>query len=103
MPEIYAHVLTRTELRDLMAFLQNLKSTEEPPINDGPRALRTGLADDQGRGDEATLEEEESEGPAQEGGARTTAVGTITHRRRSMRPWPSRTTKSSSSTGAPSW
>ena len=67
MPEIYAHVLTRTELRDLMAFLQNLKSTEEPPINDGPRALRTGLADDQGRGDEATLEEEESEGPAQEG------------------------------------
>jgi quinoprotein glucose dehydrogenase len=61
MPEIYAHVLTRTQLRDLMSFLTSLTSDEEPPINDGPRALRTGRPEDDGRGDETTLEEEESE------------------------------------------
>lgn len=66
MPEIYQAVLSRTELRDLMAFLLNLNSNREPPINDGPRALRTGLPEEHSRGDEATLEAEEDP-PAEEG------------------------------------
>ena len=61
MPEIYAQVLSRTELRDLLAFLLTLDDDEEPPINDGPRALRTGFPDDAGRGDEPTLDDEGTE------------------------------------------
>jgi quinoprotein glucose dehydrogenase len=73
MPEIYAHVLSRTELRDLMAFLVSLNSDAEPEINDGPRALRTGFPDEPGRGDEATLEEETSEPAGGETGGTATA------------------------------
>jgi quinoprotein glucose dehydrogenase len=61
MPEIYAQVLSRAELRDLMAFLLTLDDDEEPAINDGPRALRTGFPDEDGRGDEPTLEDEGTE------------------------------------------
>jgi quinoprotein glucose dehydrogenase len=56
MPEIYAHVLSRPQLRDLIAYLVNLNDPE-PPIDDGPRALRTGRPEDEeGRGDERVLE-----------------------------------------------
>ncbi|HEX2099284.1 MAG TPA: hypothetical protein VHF69_01400, partial [Candidatus Synoicihabitans sp.] len=60
MPEIYAQVLTRAELRDLMTFLRRLNTTVAPPVNDGPRALRSGRPRG-ARGDEAVVLEEAAE------------------------------------------
>jgi quinoprotein glucose dehydrogenase len=41
MPEIYATILTKSELRDVVEFLASLKATNGPRLDSGtPRALR---------------------------------------------------------------
>ena len=54
MPEIYAQVLTRSQLRDVVAFLTMLKQERREPgmSTDGPRAMQTTVKEGQTGGHE---------------------------------------------------